>query len=117
MVYFDGNAIIFAALGGILLGIATSLNYIVRGKVTGMSGIAYGIISLNRSNSYFTQLSFQRSCQLLEECFSFPQSSISSLAINTTMVSNLSDLRMKLHIGPLSQDSFYLACLSDLVQN
>lgn len=48
MVNFVPDAIIFASIGGILLGIATSLNYVVRGKVTGMSGIAYGIISLNK---------------------------------------------------------------------
>jgi hypothetical protein len=48
MVQFDGNQITFACIGGLLLGVATSLNYIVRGKVTGMSGIAYGVISLNK---------------------------------------------------------------------
>lgn len=48
MVAFDLNTITFAAIGGLLLGLATSLNYIIRGKVTGMSGIAYGIISLNK---------------------------------------------------------------------
>jgi hypothetical protein len=52
MVQFDGNAIVFAAVGGILLGFSTSLNYIVRGKVTGMSGIAYGIASLNKGKIY-----------------------------------------------------------------
>lgn len=56
MVTFDGNVIGFAALGGILLGVATSLNYIVRGKVTGMSGIFYGIISLNKCK-YFIKYS------------------------------------------------------------
>lgn len=50
MVTFDGNAVICAATGGLLLGLATSLNYIIRGKVTGMSGIFYGIISLNKCN-------------------------------------------------------------------
>lgn len=50
MVTFDGDQIIFAAVGGIILGIATSLNYIVRGKVTGMSGIVFGIVSGNKSN-------------------------------------------------------------------
>lgn len=48
MVTFDNNAIVCAAIGIILLGVSTSLNYIIRGKVTGMSGIAYGIISLNK---------------------------------------------------------------------
>lgn len=49
MVNFNPDQIIFAAVGGILLGIATSINYVIRGKVTGMSGIVYGIVSLNKS--------------------------------------------------------------------
>jgi hypothetical protein len=53
MVTFETDAIIFAAVGGIMLGIATSLNYIVRGKVTGMSGIVYGIVSLDKGTSFF----------------------------------------------------------------
>lgn len=39
----------YASLGGIILGLATTLNYAVRGKVTGMSGIVFGIISWNKS--------------------------------------------------------------------
>lgn len=50
MVQFDSSYILCAALGGILLGVATSANYILRGKVTGMSGIVFGIVSLNKSN-------------------------------------------------------------------
>lgn len=45
----DTNAITFAIVGGLTLGLATSLNYIVRGKVTGMSGIAFGLISPSKS--------------------------------------------------------------------
>ena len=56
MVEFDSNAIMFATIGGIILGLSTSINYIIRGKVTGMSGIAYGIISLNKSNLYILLL-------------------------------------------------------------
>ena len=48
MVTFDTNQIIFASIGGLLLRVTTSFTYIVRRKGTGMSGIAYGIISLNR---------------------------------------------------------------------
>lgn len=48
MVIFETDPVIFAAIGGIILGIATSLNYIVRGKVTGMSGIVFGIVSLDK---------------------------------------------------------------------
>ena len=50
MVNFHEGQIIFATIGGIILGIATSLNYSIRGKVTGMSGIVYGVVSCNRGN-------------------------------------------------------------------
>lgn len=52
MVYVDTPAYLYAVLGGALLGIATSINYVLRGKVTGMSGILFGIVSLNKSK-YF----------------------------------------------------------------
>lgn len=68
MVTFDLDALKYAALGGTILGIATSLNYILRGKVTGMSGIVYGIVSLNKCNHSLTQLSFPKSCRLWVEC-------------------------------------------------
>ena len=48
MVQLDYDTLAYASLGGLILGIATSLNYIIRGKVTGMSGIVYGIISYNK---------------------------------------------------------------------
>lgn len=48
MIDINTNPLYYAAAGGILLGIATSLNYCLRGKVTGMSGIVFGIVSLNR---------------------------------------------------------------------
>jgi uncharacterized membrane-anchored protein YitT (DUF2179 family) len=48
MIDIDTNPLYYAAAGGILLGIATSLNYCLRGKVTGMSGIVFGIVSLNK---------------------------------------------------------------------
>ena len=47
-------------MGGILLGVATSLNYITRGKVTGMSGIVFGIVSLNKGNFLIIQLNSQK---------------------------------------------------------
>jgi hypothetical protein len=50
MVYIDTTALTHAAIGGTLLAIATSLNYAVRGKITGMSGYLYSIVSFNRSN-------------------------------------------------------------------
>ena len=52
MVNFDTNQIIFASIGGIILGIATSINYVIRGKVTGMSGTVFGIASGNLSTRF-----------------------------------------------------------------
>lgn len=48
MVTIDENPFYYAAAGGIILGIATSINYMLRGKVTGMSGMVYGIVSLQK---------------------------------------------------------------------
>jgi uncharacterized membrane-anchored protein YitT (DUF2179 family) len=50
MVDISTNPLYYAAAGGILLGIATSLNYCLRGKVTGMSGIVYNLTVCNKSN-------------------------------------------------------------------
>lgn len=51
MVEFDIDAVVCAAIGGILLGISTSINYVIRGKVTGMSGIVFGVVSLNKGKN------------------------------------------------------------------
>jgi hypothetical protein len=47
MVDINTNPLYYAATGGIILGIATSLNYCLRGKVTGMSGIVYQLTTCN----------------------------------------------------------------------
>lgn len=52
MVHIDPTSLYYAAIGGALLGIATSLNFGLRGKITGMSGLLYTIVSFNRSSSY-----------------------------------------------------------------
>lgn len=48
MVVTDVNPFYYAAIGGVILGLATSLNYCLRGKVTGMSGMLYAIFFWNR---------------------------------------------------------------------
>jgi len=53
MVLVDENPYYYAAIGGIILGIATSLNYILRGKVTGMSGIVFGIITFHKGTLFY----------------------------------------------------------------
>lgn len=50
MVDIETNPLYYAAVGGIILGIATSLHYVLKGNVTGMSGIVFGIASVNKSN-------------------------------------------------------------------
>jgi hypothetical protein len=54
MVNIDSNPLYYAAIGGIIIGIATSLNYALRGSVTGMSGMVYGTVNLDKSIIYFT---------------------------------------------------------------
>ena len=48
MVDIETNPLYYVAVGGIILGIATSFHYVLKGNVTGMSGIVYGVASLNR---------------------------------------------------------------------
>lgn len=52
MVDIETNPLYYAATGGVIVGIATSLHYILKGSVTGMSGIMYGIISMDKSNRF-----------------------------------------------------------------
>ena len=50
MVDIETNPLYYAAVGGLLLGIATSLNYVLKGNITGMSGLMYDIAFFNISN-------------------------------------------------------------------
>jgi drug/metabolite transporter (DMT)-like permease len=54
MVDINSNPLYYAAIGGIIIGIATSLNYALRGSVTGMSGMVYGTVNLDKSIFYLT---------------------------------------------------------------
>lgn len=45
-----------ACIGGLLIGLATSLHYIVKGRITGFSGIFYSLITYDE-NSFFWKLS------------------------------------------------------------
>ncbi len=49
MVDISTNPLYYAAVGGIILGIATSLHYVLKGNVTGMSGIIYDLAFFNLS--------------------------------------------------------------------
>lgn len=52
MVDIETNPLYYAAAGGVIVGIATSLHYVLKGNVTGMSGILYGIVSLDKSSNF-----------------------------------------------------------------
>lgn len=64
----DSSDYLYAALGGLLLGIATSINYMFRGKVTGMSGIVYSLVSCTKSKWAFTQNSSPKSLRSWAVC-------------------------------------------------
>ena len=49
MVDIETNPLYYAAVGGIILGIGTSIHYVLKGNVTGMSGIVFGIASYNKN--------------------------------------------------------------------
>lgn len=49
MINTEDNPFYFAAIGGIIIGVATSLNYVFRGSVTGMSGMLYSTVTLDKS--------------------------------------------------------------------
>lgn len=50
MTYFNSYDIGLSTLGGIIIGIATSIHMILKGRVTGFSGLLYSIISFERNN-------------------------------------------------------------------
>lgn len=52
MVNIEDNPLYYATIGGIIIGISTSINYLFRGSVTGISGILYGTVTLDKSNAY-----------------------------------------------------------------
>ncbi len=49
MVDIEDNPLYYASIGGIIIGISTSLNYALRGSVTGMSGMLYSTVTLDKS--------------------------------------------------------------------
>jgi uncharacterized membrane protein YedE/YeeE len=53
MVNFALNSCLFGALGGILISISTSLHLLLKGRITGMSGIFFSLITLERASFYW----------------------------------------------------------------
>lgn len=58
MVDIETNPLYYASIGGIILAISTSLHYVLKGNVTGISGIIYDLAFFNMCNFKFMQLSF-----------------------------------------------------------
>ncbi len=49
MVDIETNPLYYASIGGIILALSTSLHYVLKGNVTGISGIIYDIAFFNMS--------------------------------------------------------------------
>jgi hypothetical protein len=54
MVNINLDALFYAACGGILLGLACTLNYVIRGKDTGMTRIAFNIATIKKCIYFLT---------------------------------------------------------------
>ena len=64
MVLVDENPYYYGAIGGMLLGIATTLNYVLRGIVTCMSGIIHSVLTLLKYSVLMIQRIFTRKWEL-----------------------------------------------------
>jgi hypothetical protein len=85
MVNIETNPLYYASLGGVLLGIATSINYCLRGKVTGMSGMVYGLISCHIGIKIKIKITSLKKWGSLEECLLFLASSLTYMDMNLLM--------------------------------
>ena len=54
MVNIQDNPLYYATIGGLIIGISTSINYAFRGSVTGMSGMLYNTVTLDKSIFFLT---------------------------------------------------------------
>jgi len=61
--YWNADDVYLALLGGFLIGIATSIHYLVMGRVTGFSGIYYSLITYDK-NSFYWKLALMSSVLL-----------------------------------------------------
>lgn len=68
MVFWNGTDIGLAVIGGALIGIATSLHYVVKGRVTGFSGILYSIATYDLP-SFFWKVSLMMGVVMASSIF------------------------------------------------
>ena len=120
MVYIDATSLYYAAIGGALLGIATCINFGLRGKITGMSGLLYTLVSFNRSNSLYIQRTSLISSLFQEECSLSQVFSMEYMGTQHTLtlliLSHL-DPNLKQSMDSLILDSLFQAFQLDLVLN
>ena len=83
---------------------ATSINYIIRGKVTGMSGTIFGIVSGNRSNIKLTQVKCHKNLLLLVECYLLLLLPLNNMGTAAHKDFNLLDLKIRLQVGQVKLD-------------
>lgn len=46
--YWNSDDVYLALFGGLLIGIATSTNYLLKGRLTGFSGMFYSLITFDQ---------------------------------------------------------------------
>ncbi|CAD8098466.1 unnamed protein product [Paramecium primaurelia] len=68
MVFWNETDIGLAVIGGALIGIATSLHYVVKGRVTGFSGILYSIVTYDLP-SFFWKVSLMMGVMMASSIF------------------------------------------------
>jgi uncharacterized protein len=51
--YISGFNIGMAILGGFLIALSTSINLLLKGRITGMSGIFYSLVTFDKSSFYW----------------------------------------------------------------
>lgn len=53
MVFWNPQDIGLGIIGGVLIGIATSIHFLVKGRVTGFSGIVFSIITYDQPSFHW----------------------------------------------------------------
>lgn len=68
MVFWNATDIGLAVIGGALIGIATSLHYVIKGRVTGFSGILFSIVTYDLP-SFFWKVSLMMGVMIASSIF------------------------------------------------
>jgi len=68
MVFWNASDIGLGVIGGVLIGIATSIHFLLKGRVTGFSGIVYSIITFDLP-SFFWKVSLMMGVVIASSIF------------------------------------------------